>query len=69
MAIDTIEPLWELNITELLPKLWIHQKAHGFSYSLAVVDVVITIQIQHKGCVGKHSRDSNLEIEHNNDNH
>jgi len=53
VKINTIEPLWELYIAELLSKLGIHQKAHGFSHSLAVVDVVITIQVQHEGCIGK----------------
>jgi hypothetical protein len=54
MAINTIKPLRKLDIAELLPKLGIHQKAHGFSYSLAVIDVMVTIQIQHKRRIGEH---------------
>lgn len=60
MAINTIEPLWELNIAELLSKLRIHQKAHSFPYSFTIVEVMITIKIQHERCICEHSRDSNL---------
>lgn len=53
MTINTIKSLRKLDIAELLPELGIHQKAHGFPYSLAVVDVMITIQVQHKRGIGE----------------
>lgn len=62
MAINSIKPLRKLDIAELLPNLGIHQKAHSFPDSLAVVDVVITIQVQHEWCISKHCRNSNLLV-------
>uniref|UniRef100_A0A2P2P0H8 Uncharacterized protein n=1 Tax=Rhizophora mucronata TaxID=61149 RepID=A0A2P2P0H8_RHIMU len=59
MTVNTIKPLRKLDIAYLLSKLRVHQKAHGFPYSFAVVDVVVTIQIQHKWGIGEHCRDSN----------
>lgn len=60
MAINAIESLRKLDIAEFLSKLGVHQKTHGFPYGFAIVDVVVTIQIQHKRCIGKHCRNSNL---------
>ena len=62
VSINAIESLRKLDIAEFLSELGIHQKAHGFPYSLAIVDVVVTIQIQHERCIGKHCRNSNLLI-------
>ena len=47
MTVNAIESLWELHITNFLSYQGIHHKTHCFLYSLAVVDVVITIQVQH----------------------
>ena len=65
MTINTIKSLWKLNIAQLLPQVGVHQKAHSLSYCLAIIDVVITIQIQHEWCICKHSRNSNLWRIHN----
>lgn len=61
ITINSIESLRELNITELFPELWIHQKAHRFSNGSTVVDVMITIQVEHKWSICEHCRDSNLQ--------
>lgn len=60
MAINPVEPLRELDIAQLFPQLRVHQKTHGLPDGLAVVDVVITIQIQYEWRIGEHSRDPNL---------
>lgn len=62
MTIDAIEPLRKLDEAKFLSHLGVHQKAHGFPYSLAIVDVVVTIQIQHERCIAKYSRNSHLLI-------
>jgi hypothetical protein len=46
MTIDPIESLRKLHIANLLPNQRIHHKTHCLLYSLAVVDIVITIQVQ-----------------------
>jgi hypothetical protein len=51
VAINTIKPLWKLDVAHSLAKLWIHHEAHGFSHCFAVVDVVITIEIEEIGCI------------------
>lgn len=55
MSINAIKPLWELDITKLLSQLGVHEKAHGFSDGLAIVNVVIAVQIQHEGCICENS--------------
>lgn len=62
MPINAIESLGELDITHLLSNLGIHQETHGLPRSFAVVDIVITVQVQHERSIGKHSRDTNLKI-------
>ncbi|RZR75793.1 hypothetical protein BHM03_00000279 [Ensete ventricosum] len=52
VAIDSVEPLRELDVAELLPQLRVHKETHGFPDGLAVVDVVITVQIQQERCIG-----------------
>lgn len=60
IVIDTIESLRELNIAKLFPELRIHQEAHRFPNGSTVIDVMITIQVQHKWCICEHCRYSNL---------
>lgn len=47
MTINAIESLRKLHITDLLSWSGIHHKAHGFTKSLTVVYIVITINIQY----------------------
>jgi hypothetical protein len=47
MTINPIKPLRELHITNLLSNQRVHHKTHCFLYSLAIVDVMITIQVEH----------------------
>lgn len=61
VSVNAIKSLRELHITDLLPNLWIHQEAHGFSHSLAVVNVVITIQVEHEGRIGENTGNTNLQ--------
>lgn len=49
IGINPVKPLGELYIAEFLAQLRIHEKTHGFPNGLAVVDVVITVKIQHEG--------------------
>lgn len=49
IGINPVKPLGELYIAEFLAQLRIHEKTHGLPYGLAVVDVVITVKIQHEG--------------------
>lgn len=63
VPVNAIKSLRELHITDLLPNLWIHQEAHGFSHSLAVVNVVITIQVEHEGRIGQNTRNANLQTQ------
>jgi hypothetical protein len=46
VTINTIKPLRELHIANFLPHQRIHHETHSFFYGLAVIDVVITIQVQ-----------------------
>jgi hypothetical protein len=46
MTINPIKSLRELHIANFLSKQRIHHKTHSFLYGLAVVDVVVTVQIQ-----------------------
>lgn len=60
VSINAVESLGKLDVAELLSELRVHEKTHGFSHGLAVVDVVVAIEIQHERRVRKHSRDPNL---------
>lgn len=62
IPINAIESLRELDIANLLSYLGVHQETHGLPCSFAVVNVVITIQVQHERSIGKHCRDTNLKI-------
>ena len=62
ILINAIESLRELDIANLLSYLGVHQETHGLPCSFAVVDVVITVQVQHERSIGKHSRNANLKI-------
>lgn len=46
MSINAIKSLWKLHIAYSLPDQRVHHETHCFSQSFAVVDVVITIQVQ-----------------------
>ena len=60
ISVNTIKPLWELNIADSLSKQWIHHETHRLPKSLTVIDVVITIQVQQIRCICEHSRNSDL---------
>lgn len=62
ICINAIKSLRKLDIADFLPSLGVHQEAHGLSGSLAVVDIMITIQVQHERSICEHSRDPHLEI-------
>ena len=61
MSVYSIKPLRELNITDFFPVLRIHQEAHGFPDSLAIVYVVITVQVQHERSIGKNTSHAHLQ--------
>jgi len=44
MLIYPFSSLKKLNITYIPPNLWVHQKAHCFPNSFAVVNIIIIIQ-------------------------
>jgi len=46
MTVNTIKPLRELDIAHFLPHQRIHHETHSLFYGLAIVDVVITVQVQ-----------------------
>jgi len=46
ILINTVKPLWELDIANIFSKVWIHHKAHSFPQRFTIVYVVITIKIQ-----------------------
>jgi hypothetical protein len=46
MPVNTIKPLRELHVAHFLPQQRIHHETHSLFYGLAVVDVVITVQVQ-----------------------
>ena len=46
VSTDPIESLRELNVTDFLSGLRIHHETHCFSKSFAIVDVVITVDVQ-----------------------
>lgn len=46
MTINPIKSLRELHIANFLSYQRVHHKTHCFLYSLAVINVVITIQVQ-----------------------
>lgn len=46
MQVNAIETLWELYIAGLLSKSRVHHETHGFFKSLAVIEVVITVDVQ-----------------------
>jgi hypothetical protein len=58
--VDAVEPLRELNVADLPADLRVHEEAHGLPDGLAVVDVVITVQVEHEWRVGQHGGDANL---------
>jgi len=62
IPVDTIKSLWKLHIANSLAHGWIHQEAHSFSESLAVVDVMIAVQIEEKGSICKNSRNPNQSV-------
>lgn len=62
VTINAIESLGKLDITNFGPDSGVHHEAHRFTDSLAVVDVVITIQVEHVRCVREDSRDTDLKV-------
>jgi len=46
MTVNSIKPLRELDIAHFLPHQRIHHETHSLFYGLAIVDVVITVQVQ-----------------------
>lgn len=48
VPIDAVESLRKLDETHSFANLRVHQETHGLSDGLAVVDVVVTIQVEHK---------------------
>ena len=60
VQINTIETLWELDIAALLSISRVHQETHGFFNSLAVVEVMITVNVQKICSIGKNSRNTDL---------
>jgi hypothetical protein len=46
MTVNTVKPLRELDIAHFLPHQRIHHETHSLFYGLAIVDVVITVQVQ-----------------------
>ena len=62
VQINAIKTLWELYITCFLPICRVHHETHGFLESFAVVEVVITIDIQKICSICKHGRNSDLQI-------
>ena len=67
VTVNTVKSLRELHITHFLPYQRIHHETHCFPYGLAIVDVVITVQIQHVRSICKNSRDTDLQIDKNKD--
>jgi hypothetical protein len=63
MGINAVEPLRELHIADLAADLRVHEEAHRLPDSLTVVDVVITIQIEHERRVGQYGGDADLSGE------
>lgn len=53
VPINTIKSLGELDVTTSLADRRIHHKAHSLSKSLTVVDVMITIQVEHVWGIGQ----------------
>lgn len=66
MRINTIESLWKLDVAELLSYVGIHEKTHCFPCSLAVIEIVITIQIEYVRCISQHSRHPDLVMNETN---
>lgn len=62
VQINAVKTLWELYVTCFLPISRVHHETHGFFQSFAVVEVVITIDIQKICSIGKHGRNSDLQI-------
>ena len=60
VRVDAVEPLRELHVADLPADLRVHEEAHGLPDGLAVVDVVVTVQVEHEGRVGQHGGDSDL---------
>lgn len=46
VTIDPIESLRELHVADFLPRCGVHHETHGFTDCFAVVDVMITINIE-----------------------
>lgn len=46
MTVNTIKPLRELDIAHFLPHQRIHHETHSLFDGFAIVDVVITVQVQ-----------------------
>jgi len=59
-TIDTIKSLGKLHIAQFSSKYWIHQKAHCFPNSLAIVHIMITIKIENKGSICENCRHPHL---------
>jgi hypothetical protein len=62
MTINPIESLRKLYIANFFSNLRVHHETHGFSKCLAIVDVVITINIQNIRCVWDDCRRPYLQI-------
>jgi hypothetical protein len=55
VQVNAIKTLWELYIACLLSIGRVHHETHGFFKSFAVIEVVITIDIQKIGTIGQYS--------------
>lgn len=62
VQVNTVKTLWELDIAALLSISRVHHETHGFFNSLAVVEVMITIDVQKKCSIGKNSRNTDLSM-------
>ena len=60
VQVNTIKPLWELDVAALLSISRVHKETHGFFNSLAVVEVMITIHVQKISSIGQNSRNTDL---------
>lgn len=46
VLVNSIESLRELYVADGPSKIWVHEEAHGLPQGLAIVNVVITVEIQ-----------------------
>lgn len=59
--INSFKSLWKLYVAYPVTTT-VHHKAHSFLYSLRVIDIMVTIQIEYEWSVGQYCRSSNHGI-------